>query len=141
SPDCSNHLYLLQIVSPSSPHGLFCCLVFNADYSMCNPECYCICKPATGEFQMIPLPNSNLNSLSSKIVIDVVRCSPLHYKIFRFSSLYGPDMFDSQRGKWTTLETTADYLSLPKNHQYLDDTAVIVHGAINWLTGEGQICS
>ncbi|KAL9167850.1 hypothetical protein ABFS82_05G124500 [Erythranthe guttata] len=125
----------------SCNQGILCCLKKrdSSDYQ------YCVCKPATQQWQDLPKPRLD-DYTTVSIAIMVLGSTPLRYKIVRLSRdgiikepkycTYYCEIFDSETRAWTKIQD----VNLPYPELIRDSAQpVSINNSIHWLTNDNNI--
>ncbi|KAL7150653.1 hypothetical protein ABFS83_05G128400 [Erythranthe nasuta] len=114
----------------SCNQGILCCLKKRDS----NDYQYCVCKPATQQWQDLPKPQLD-DYTTVSIAIMVLGSTPLRYKIVRLSRdgiikeskycTYYCEIFDSETRAWRKIQDV--------------NPSVSINNSIHWLTNDNNI--
>ncbi|EYU29202.1 hypothetical protein ABFS82_05G125100 [Erythranthe guttata] len=126
----------------SCNQGILCCLKKRNS----NDYQYCVCKPATQQWQDLPKPRLDDCTTTVSMAIMVLGSTPLRYKIVRLSRdgsikeseycTYYCEIFDSETRAWRKIQD----VNLPYPELIRDSAQpVLINNSIHWLTNDNNI--
>ncbi|KAL7112032.1 hypothetical protein ACP275_05G127500 [Erythranthe tilingii] len=126
----------------SCNQGILCCLKKRNS----NDYQYCVCKPATQQWQDLPKPPLDDHTTTVSMAIMVLGSTPLRYKIVRLSRddiikeleycTYHCEIFDSETRAWRKIQD----VNLPYPELiHVSAPPVSINNSIHWLTNDNNI--